>query len=180
MDSLNSIEKAKGMDPNIQATLDRVDSFRGDWTGRGTGGFPTIDQFEYLERLRIQRSQDAPFLTYEQSTELIDAQGRVIRSSHWEAGILRPREDGSIELACVQGSGRVEVLHGEFLDSESLPGSITLHFRSEMIGNDVRVINSSRVWKLSGDRLCYVMKMATTKVIDSRQHLEADLIRVHL
>lgn len=180
MDSLNSIEKADGINSSIQATLDRIDSLRGDWTGRGKGGFPTIARFEYLESFRIQRTQDAPFLTYEQHTELIDAQGKVIRSSHWEAGILRPKEDGSIELACVQGSGRVEVLHGKLLYSESQPDRITLSFKSNMIGNDDRVISSSRIWKLSGDRLSYIMKMETTNVTETKQHLEANLTRVHL
>ena len=57
-----------------------------------------------------------PFLPYEQRTDLIGEGGRVIHNSHWEAGILKPREDGSIELVCVQGTGRIEILRGKCLE----------------------------------------------------------------
>ena len=110
------------LSPIIQETLGRLAPLIGQWTGRGRGGFPTLEGFDYAETLGVYRDQDAPYLTYEQGTELVDPQGRSIRKSHWEAGVLRPLEDGSIELACVQGSGRVEVLRGKLLAQASQSG----------------------------------------------------------
>ncbi|HEX6306343.1 MAG TPA: FABP family protein [Anaerolineales bacterium] len=177
MDSPNSMPQGKGISRVVQVTLDRLAPLLGEWTGRGRGGFPTLEEFDYLETLRVHRDQDATYLTYEQNTELIDADGRSMRKSHWEAGVIRPLEDGSIELACVHGSGRVEVLRGKFLAQESQPGRFFLRFESALIGNDARVRISSREWNLSGKHFTYMMKMATMNVGALTNHLEATLIK---
>jgi hypothetical protein len=161
----------------VQKTIGMLTSLLGVWTGQGKGIFPTIDSFDYFETLRIQRDPTTLFLTYEQSAELIDPEGRAIRKSHWEAGVLKPMEDGSVELACVQGSGRVEVLRGKLLIKASLPETIILRFKSTLIGNDEKVKSTTREWILTGDHLKYVLKMATTRVEKLSLHLEADLFK---
>jgi hypothetical protein len=177
MDKFDSIPSGKGTGRIVQATLNRLIPFIGEWEGLGRGGYPTLDDFVYSETFRVLHDQGAAYLTYEQRTELVDSDGFPIRKSHWEAGVLRPLEDGSVELACVQGSGRVEVLRGEFLMQESRPGGVSLRFQSEFIGNDERVSSSSRDWHLTGDHLSYVMKMATTRVGEPTRHLEANLVK---
>jgi hypothetical protein len=177
MEKLDSISSGKKISPIVQATLDRLIPLIGEWTGIGRGGYPTLDEFIYSETFRVLRDQGAAYLTYEQRTELVDSDGFPIRKSHWEAGVLRPLENGSVELACVQGSGRVEILRGEFLVQESRPDSVTLRFQSEFIGNDERVRSSSRDWRLTGDHFSYMMKMATTKVEEPTRHLEANLVK---
>jgi hypothetical protein len=162
----------------VQVTLGILTPLLGVWTGRGKGLFPTLDAFDYFETFRVQRDPGAPFFTYEQNTELIDPQGRSIRKSHWEAGVLRPLGDGRLELACVQGSGRVEILRGMFLTKETPDETITLRFQSELIGNDERVKSTSREWVLTGNRLRYIMKMATSRVEELSLHLEANLIKL--
>ena len=149
----------------------------GVWTGRGRGDFPTIDTFDYRESLTVRRDGDAPFLTYEQSTELIDPEGRSIRRSHWEAGLLRPLEDGRIEIACVQSGGRVEVLLGGLVASETLPGMLTLRFHSEHIANDERVRSSFREWSVTDTSFRYIQKMATSTVEEPTLHLQANLLK---
>jgi hypothetical protein len=160
-----------------QAILEALTSLLGTWKGQGKGMFPTLEDFEYSETLQIRRDPGASFLTYQQDTELIDAQGNPSRKSHWEAGVLRPQENGSIELACVQGSGRVEVLQGKLLVKQSLPGTIGLQFESKLIGNDERVKAAIREWTLSGNQLKYVMKMSTSRVDELSLHLEANLFK---
>jgi hypothetical protein len=177
MDKFDSVSGGKKISPIVQATLHRLIPLIGEWTGLGGGGYPTLDDFVYSETFRVLHDQEAAYLTYEQRTELVDSDGFPIRKSHWEAGILRPLEDGSVELACVQGSGRVEVLRGQFLRQESRPDRVTLRFQSEYIGNDERVRSSSRDWYLTGDHFSYVMKMATTKVGEPTRHLEAKLVK---
>jgi hypothetical protein len=171
-------------DPNltsmgaVQEILDILTPLLGVWTGRGKGVFPTLDAFDYFETFRVQRDPGAAYFTYEQNTELIDPEGRSIRKSHWEAGVLRPLDDGSLELACVQGSGRVEILRGEFLSKETLAETIALRFQSELIGNDERVKSTSREWSLNGNHLKYFMKMATSRVEELSLHLEANLFKL--
>ena len=162
----------------VQATLSILTPLLGVWTGRGKGMFPTLDAFDYFETFHVQRDPGAPFFTYEQNTELIDPQGRSIRKSHWEAGVLRPLDNGSLELACVQGSGRVEILQGKILTKETPAETVILRFQSELIGNDERVKSTSRVWSLSRNHLKYVMKMATSRVEELSLHLEANLFKL--
>jgi hypothetical protein len=109
---------------------------------------------------------------------LIDPDGRVIRKSHWEAGVLRLRPDRRVELACVQGSGRLELLRGHLEAKESFPDRLVLNFESEFIGNDGRVKSTSREWSLDGDHFKYVMRMATSEVGEPALHLETNLYRL--
>ena len=97
-----------------ETTLEKLTPLLGVWQGRGHGEYHTIADFDYTETIRFRNEPGAAYLTYEQSTELVDAEGELIRRSHWEAGVLRPLEDGGIELACVQSGGRVEVLRAIF------------------------------------------------------------------
>ncbi len=174
------VPQGKPISPVVRASLDRLAPLVGIWTGKGEGGYPTIDDFEYTETLQIQHQPGLGYLTYEQKTELVDAAGRVVRRSHWEAGLLRPLEDGSLELACVQAGGRVEVLRGEFVNIESKPGWLKLEFQSKLVGNDERMKSSSREWTITTDRFKYVMEMVTTKVAEPTIHLEANLMRFML
>lgn len=161
----------------IQIILQRLAPLVGEWIGRGRGGYPTIEGFDYAETFLVHHDPNDTYFTYEQHTELIDPDGRPIRKSHWEAGVIRPMEDGSVELACVQSGGRVEVLRGRFLEQESQAGKFSLSFQSGHIGNDERVIRSSRDWRLSGNHFEYEMSMATTKVGEQTRHLEANLTK---
>ena len=166
------------MNQTIQETLERLFPLIGEWEGIGKGEFPTIESFTYAETFRIHRNQDATFLTYEQQTEIIDAEGNPIRKSHWESGVLRPMEDGSVELVCVQGSGRIEILRGSFLVDVPQPDRFSLSFQSKFIGNDPRVESSRREWRVDQDRFEYDMDMATTKVGESTRHLKASLAKI--
>ena len=158
-------------------TLVLLDSLVGEWVGKGRVEYPTIETFDYLETFIVRRDPDLPFLTYELQTELVDTDGRTIRKSHWEAGLLRPLKDGTVELSCVHGSGRVETLQGTFTSQDPLAGKFSLSFQSKMIGNDEQMVSSKREWTLDGDQFSYEMRMATTNIGEPTIHLTASLTK---
>jgi hypothetical protein len=158
----------------------------GTWQGEGQGQFPspTVDDFNYRETLEFRyRGEGIPYVTYEQSTELVDAEDRCIELSHWEAGILRPQADGSIVMSSAHDSTRVEVLKGAIESEDPDSGAFTLRLESTLHGNDPRMAASTREFVLSGDELRYRMSMATNTtektqaVPDLALHLEAKLVR---
>lgn len=160
-----------------QAVINALAPLLGTWRGQGKGTFPTLDDFVYSETLYVRRDPDVSYFTYQQETTLIDSQGHPIRKSHWEAGVIRPKENGSVELACVQGSGRVEVLLGKLLIHNEQPEMLILQFESKLIGNDDEVKTASRTWTLAGNHFTYVVEMATSQVEAPSLHLETTLFK---
>jgi hypothetical protein len=77
--------------------------FLGWWRGRGRGGYPTIEDFDYAQEIRISHD-GRPFLAYESRAWLLDGQSRPVRPAGRETGWWRPVvRDG-------QPSGELEVL----------------------------------------------------------------------
>ena len=76
----------------------------GTWRGPGRGSYPTIDDFDYTEEL-VFGHVGKPFLSMGQrSRDLLTGE-----PLHAEAGYLRARPDGAVELTVAQPSGIVEV-----------------------------------------------------------------------
>ena len=79
----------------------------GTWQGTGAGVYPTIEDFSYAEEISFTHV-GKPFVAYVQKTR--DAGTGL--PLHAEAGYLRPRGDGRLELLLVQPSGIAEMLEG--------------------------------------------------------------------
>lgn len=79
----------------------------GTWQGTGTGIYPTIEDFSYIEEASFAHV-GKPFVAYGQKTRDADT-GLPL---HAEAGYLRPQGDGRVELVLVQPSGIVELQEG--------------------------------------------------------------------
>lgn len=58
----NSIERGKRNSRTIQATFDRIALFLGEWTGRGSSRFPTIDKFDIPRPFVFSVLRMRPFL----------------------------------------------------------------------------------------------------------------------
>lgn len=172
---MQDMSQSNDFKQKVQESFNKLISLVGVWRGKGIGGYPTIEDFNYTETFRVQHDPEDSYLTYEQKTELIDKEGRPIRNSHWETGILRLREDGSIELVCVQGSGRVEVLQGELIMPRASQELLAIRFQSELIANDDRVGKSTREWRVGEDQFNYRIEMSTSDVARLTLHLEASL-----
>lgn len=153
---------------------DLLQILAGDWSGAGTGEYPTIESFEYLETLRFTLNEAGTQLHYEQKTNRRNFGQTDYVQSHWETGFIRLLSDDQVEIANVQSGGRVEVLTGPI---EAGPSGLVLALRSILLANDPRMQESTRRITVSGDTLHYVMHMQTTKVPQLALHLEATLQR---
>jgi len=89
----------------------------GNWEGHGSGHYPTIEGFNYTERLTFSAVPGKPFLRYEQHTANLEG-----NPMHTEVGYFRPREGGHIEFVLAQPTGQTELLEGTATvnDDESL------------------------------------------------------------
>jgi len=145
----------------------------GTWQGVGRGGYPTVDSFDYREVLRFTR-KDESTLAYEQRTEKRMNSSDEFVTSHWENGFISILENGALELVNAQSGGRGEVLAGTI---EILDSMIRLHFVSQALTNDARMVSTARTFELEDNQLRYEMQMSTTKVTDLTRHLLISLER---
>lgn len=143
------------------------------WQGKGRGGYPTIDSFDYREKLVFTRKNDST-LAYDQRTEKRMNGTDEFISSHWENGFIVILEHGDLELVNAQSGGSGEVLTGHI---EMLGSVIRLHFSSKALMNDACIVSTARTFELEGDQLRYEMEMSTTKVADLTRHLVITLER---
>ncbi|MFQ6023709.1 MAG: heme-binding beta-barrel domain-containing protein [Acidiferrobacterales bacterium] len=160
----------------IEATMRRLLPLQGSWGGKGVGGYPTIESFEYEETLRFELNSAYPLIHYEQRTLLVPSR----EPSHWECGFIRPLEDGSIEISNAQDSGRIEVLRGRLIDTEREGDDLRIALDSVVLDHDPRLVCTRRTFTVRANTLRYVMDMSThtTPAPQLGQHLEAVLKRI--
>ncbi|WBB94444.1 FABP family protein [Verrucosispora sp. WMMC514] len=79
--------------PKLHPALDGLLPYIGVWRGRGRGGFPTIEDFDFAQEIRISHD-GRPFLHYESRAWLLDEQSRPVRPAGREVGWWRPVLDG--------------------------------------------------------------------------------------
>lgn len=94
-------------EPPLHPDLADLAPLLGEWSGQGSGSYPTIAPFDYAEAIVFGHTGKA-FLTYVQRTRALD-DGRAL---HGEAGFLRPAGHGRVELVVAQPTGVVEVDEG--------------------------------------------------------------------
>jgi hypothetical protein len=80
--------------PDLHPALLGLLPYVGLWRGRGRGGYPTIEDFDYAQEIRISHD-GRPFLNYESRAWLLDADSRPIRPAGREIGWWRPVMDGN-------------------------------------------------------------------------------------
>jgi hypothetical protein len=147
----------------------------GNWRGIGSGQFPTIEAFRYLEETAFAGNEGEMLVHFEQKSWLLDEDDNIVKPLHWESGFFIPADDGRIDILNAQNSRRVEVLRGE---SRFENGSWFLRTESVLHGYDPRMAGTTREFEVTADTLRYRICMATDRVGEIQPHLEAELKRI--
>lgn len=145
----------------------------GTWVGSGTGSYPEVPTFRYLERLMIARESDWNMLSVLQRTWL-DEGGAPGKALHLEGGIIQARDDGSLIYSCAQDSGRTEVMRGMVSAAESV---LRIEWVTIAHANDERLLRMGRTWWLAASSFRYEAYLATVRTPEYRKHLEAAMHR---
>jgi THAP4-like, heme-binding beta-barrel domain len=137
----------------------------GTWRGSGMGEFPNMVPFRYDEEIRFVNigSRDLLYLQKGWDPE----SGEVL---HAEAGMWRATPDGVLAATIAQPR-TTEVAEGKIR-----PGLVVLV--STHVGraaNAAPLVATRRTYRLSGDKLTYVVEITTLSVTDSTRHLVGTL-----
>lgn len=156
--------------PELHPGLAPLARLLGTWSGRGTGDYPTIEPFDYLEDVTFGHT-GKPFLTYAQRTRSPDGQ-----PMHAETGYLRMSAADRVELVVAQPTGITEVDEGSV---SAAGGALLIEVRSASIGRtssakDVAAVERSI--RVDGDELRYTLRMAAVGR-PLQHHLTATLLR---
>lgn len=159
------------MPPELHPDLEALAPLLGTWAGRGTGEYPTIQSFEYLEEV-VFSHVGKPFLAYAQKTKAV-ADGKPL---HAETGFLRAPRPGQVELVLAHPSGITEIEVGTYSVTGDL---IELELCSADIGlspTAKEVTALSRSLRIDADKLSYSVRMGAVGQ-PPQNHLAAVLHR---
>lgn len=135
------------------AASETFEGLIGVWHGEGSGDYPTIEPFSFVEEIRFRRvAEDA--LGYEQRATTAD--GELL---HTEVGIWRLRPSGRLEVSIAFPSV-AEVTEGMIDD-----GRVELESTSvgrATLGAQLR--SARRTYTLDGGSLTYDIEMAARDV----------------
>jgi hypothetical protein len=103
--------------PELHVALRPLLPYIGMWRGRGRGGYPTIEDFDYGQEIRISHD-GRPFLFYESRAWILDEQSRPVRPSGREIGWWRPVQSGDrptdeLEALMMSPTGIMELYLGK-------------------------------------------------------------------
>lgn len=144
----------------------------GTWEGSGTGEYPTIDDFSYVESITFAHV-GKPFVSYTQRTRHPDS-GLAM---HAESGYLRVPVPGSMEIVMAQPTGLAEIYEGAVVGGDA---PLVIDVRSTSIGSTSsakEVTITERTISVTGDELHYTFRMAAVGE-PLQHHLSATLHRI--
>ncbi|MGV2584073.1 UNVERIFIED_CONTAM: FABP family protein, partial [Mycobacterium avium subsp. hominissuis] len=138
------------MPTDLHPDLAALAPLLGTWTGRGSGKYPTIQPFDYLEEVTFSHV-GKPFLAYAQKTRAA-ADGKPL---HAETGYLRVPQPGRLELVLAHPSGITEIEVGSYAVTGGL---IEMRMSTTSIGltpTAKEVTALGRWFRIDGDKLSY-------------------------
>lgn len=142
------------MPPGLHPDLEALAPLLGTWAGQGSGKYPTIQPFEYLEEV-VFAHVGKPFLAYSQKTRAV-ADGRPL---HAETGYLRVPRPGNVELVLAHPNGITEIEVGTYSVTGDL---IEMELSATAIGlapTAKEVSALGRSLRIDGDELSYLVQM---------------------
>ncbi|MGC4877164.1 FABP family protein [Micromonospora sp. DT43] len=163
--------------PKLHPALDGLLPYIGLWRGRGKGGFPTIDDFDYAQEIRISHD-GRPFLHYESRAWILDEQSRPVRPAGREVGWWRPvlvdgRATDELEALLTTPTGVMELHLGKRTGTQ-------VEFTTDAVirtATAKEVTGGHRLFGIVEGALLYAQEMAAMGQPLS-PHLSARLVRV--
>ncbi|MGI9125169.1 MAG: FABP family protein, partial [Mycobacterium sp.] len=139
-------------------------------SGRGSGDYPTIERFDYVEDVVIGHTGKA-FLTYSQRTRSTSGQ-----PLHAEVGYIRMPGPGRVELVIAHPSGVAEIDEGTVtVDHTGL--LIEVHSTAVALTTTAKDVAAlKRSFRMNGDSLEYTLEMGAVGR-PMQHHLSATLHR---
>lgn len=143
----------------------------GTWAGKGSGEYPTIESFGYVEEVSFGHV-GKPFLTYAQRTKATD-DGRPL---HAETGYVRVPSPGRVEWVLAHPTGITEIeegtlaVDGDTIEMDLMATAIGLSDSAKHVGALCRSI------RIDGDELTYTLRMSAVG-LPLQHHLSATLYR---
>ncbi|BDB43390.1 MULTISPECIES: peroxynitrite isomerase [Mycobacterium] len=159
------------MTPELHPELAELAPLLGTWAGKGSGEYPTIEPFEYLEEV-VFSHVGKPFLIYGQKTRAV-TDGKPL---HAETGYLRVPQRGHLELVLAHPSGVTEIevgnysVSGDVIEMETVTSDIGLTPTAK------HVTALGRSLRIDGDQLSYSLRMGAVGQ-PVQHHLSAVLHR---
>ncbi|MET8120276.1 FABP family protein [Micromonospora sp. NPDC005189] len=163
--------------PKLHPALDGLLPYVGLWRGRGKGGFPTIEDFDYAQEIRISHD-GRPFLHYESRAWILDEQSKPVRPAGREVGWWRPvlvdgRATDELEALLTTPTGIMELHLGKRTGTQ-------VEFGTDAVVRTPtakEVTGGHRLFGIVEGALLYAQEMAAMGHALSA-HLSARLIRV--
>lgn len=142
------------MAPDLHPDLEALAPLLGTWAGQGSGKYPTIEPFDYVEEA-VFSHVGKPFLAYAQKTRTA-TDGKPL---HAETGYLRVPQPGHVELVLAHPSGITEIEVGTYSVTGDL---IEIELSTTTIGltpTAKQVTGLGRHFRIDGDELSYSVRM---------------------
>ena len=156
--------------PELHPDLAALAPLLGTWAGSGTGEYPTIEPFGYLEEITFGHI-GKPFLAYTQRTR-----SAVGKPMHAETGYLRMPAAGRAELIIAQPTGVTEIDEGTVSTDDGIV--IVLHSTSVGLSSTAKVVSAvNRSFRFFRDELTYAVEMSAVGK-PMCHHLSATLHRM--
>ena len=152
--------------PSLAPEIAHLSFLLGTWRGKGTGSYPTIDDFEYTEET-VFGHVGKSFLTFVQKTKYPNG-----TPLHTESGYVRPIGIDRVEFVLSIPSGIVESLEGTVSGSSMDLTSV------QVLGTATAksVTATTRSYSVDADTLGYDVSMAAVGE-PLTHHLHAELQR---
>jgi hypothetical protein len=165
--------------PDLHHSLLGLLPFVGSWRGRGQGGYPGVEDFEFAQEIVISHD-GRPFLKYESRAWILDAESKPLRPGGRELGWWRPVTDESgnavdeMEATMISPTGIMELYLGKLsrngtqleMDADAIVRSPTAK----------EVTGGHRLFGIVEGALLYAQEMAA-EGHGLEPHLSARLLR---
>ncbi|GAA0544085.1 FABP family protein [Paractinoplanes ferrugineus] len=152
--------------------------FVGLWRGRGQGGFPADDDYNFAQEVRISHD-GRPFLRFESRSWLLDDDSKPIGEWSLESGFWRPvldqgRATDEMEATIITPEGTAELYLGKAI------GTTRLEMAADAIAytpSGRKLTGAHRLFGIVEGALLYAHEVA---IADSglRPHMSARLLRI--